>query len=138
MTPDSTQLEMDFDAIAAVLAAALNRGAPTGVWLTSERAYGGVGVFTNTSDGRHGGTGLPESFPRGAAALPFLVESVLDGVQDDIAELTGLPWPSDPHSTKPLPEAWARVADGQLTFGYGSIQLGDGYDISGLIVTLSR
>jgi hypothetical protein len=108
---------MDFDSIAAVLAAALNRVAPAGVWLTSERVHGDMEVFTNTPDGRQVGTGLPERFPRCMAALPFLVESVLDGVQYDIAEVTRLPWPPDPHSTEPLPEAWARVADGQLTFG---------------------
>jgi hypothetical protein len=137
MTPDA-ELEMDYDSIAAVLVAELNRVSPSAVWLTSERDQHGVAVFTNTPEGRQIGTGLPERFPRGAAALPFLVESVLDGVQDDIAEVTRMPWPSDQESTEPLPEAWARVADGRLTFGYGSIQLGEDYDISGLLVERRR
>jgi hypothetical protein len=55
------------------------------------------------------------------AFVPGVVEMALNAVQDDVAHAThGIAWPSDPETTQPLPQRWATVEDGLLSFGYGS------------------
>jgi hypothetical protein len=56
--------------------------------------------------------------------LPFVTERILDAIQDDVAEATrGIAWPTDPRSSVPLPEPWAKVTGDVLSFGYGSLTL---------------
>jgi hypothetical protein len=40
---------------------------------------------------------------------------------DDVVHATqGTAWPTDPETPQPLPECWATVEEGVLSFGYGS------------------
>jgi|SRR5215470_16097192 len=128
---DHTQLL----AIGEALTDELNRFVPDGVRLTCERWQNHILIFTDTPTGRAGGTGVTDGgldWRDPGARVAGVAESVLDGVQDDVAEATAGPWPIDDASEGPLPRRWARVEQGRLIFGYGSRQLGDGLDLSDL------
>jgi hypothetical protein len=110
--------------LADALIERLNPQLPEGCWLergTSE-GWGGVSLFMHTGEGSWGGSGiasLEETITE--AFVPGVVEMALDAVQDDVAHATyGIAWPSDPETTQPLPQRWATVEDGLLSFGYGS------------------
>jgi hypothetical protein len=111
-------------ALAGALIERLNPQLPEGCWLESGTSedWGGVWLFMHTAEGSWGGSGiasLEETITE--ALLPGVVEMTLDAVQDDVAHATqGSAWPSDPETTQPLPQCWARVEDGVLSFGYGT------------------
>jgi hypothetical protein len=130
-------LEGDSDllALGRALADELNRFMPQGVWLTCERWQDRVFIFTNTSAGRWGGVGVTDGgldWPNPDFRIRGVVESVLNGVQDVVAETTGDPWPRDEKSADPLPQQWARVEEGRLVFGYGDNQFGEGLHLATL------
>lgn len=110
--------------LADALIERLNPQLPEGCWLDSGTSedWGGVWLFMHTAEGSWGGSGiasLEETITE--ALLPGVVEMALDAVQDDVAHATqGIAWPSDPETTQPLPQCWARVEGGVLSFGYGT------------------
>jgi len=110
------------------LVARLNDELPDGCWLecgTSE-LWGGAVLYMHTDEGSWGGTGIgtPED-PFDEVDLPAVVEAALSAVQDDVAYATqGLAWPYHDNASEPLPPSWAKLAQGVLTFGYGSKSLG--------------
>jgi hypothetical protein len=110
--------------LADALIERLNPQLPERCWLergTSE-GWGGVSLFMDTVEGSCGGSGiasLEETITE--AFVPGVFEMALDAVQDDVAHAThGIAWPSDPETTQPLPQRWASVEDGLLSFGYDS------------------
>jgi hypothetical protein len=111
-------------ALADVLIERLNPRLPEGCWLergTSEE-WGGVWVLMHTDEGSCGGSGLASLDETITEVLvPGVVEAALDAIQDDVAHATqGVAWPSDPRSAQPLPQRWATLENGMLSFGYGS------------------
>jgi hypothetical protein len=111
-------------ALADVLIERLNPHLPKGCWLErgTSKDWGGVWLFMYTAEGSWGGSGvasLEATIPE--ALVPGVVEMALDAVQDDVAHATqGTVWPTDAETTQPLPQCWATVEEGVLSFGYGS------------------
>jgi hypothetical protein len=120
----SAVMIVSVSALADVLVEQVNPRLPEGCWLergTSDE-WGGVWLFMHTAEGSWGGSGiasLEETITD--VFVAGVVEMALDAVQDDVAHATqGIAWPADPNTTRPLPERWARVEAGVLSFGYGS------------------
>jgi hypothetical protein len=82
----------------------------------------------HTAEGSWGGSGIAGMADTiDADELPFVTEMILDAIQDDVADASrGAAWPSDPTAAVPLPEPWAKVTEGVLSFRYGSRTLGAG------------
>jgi hypothetical protein len=130
-------VDLELRALGHALADELNRFVPEGVWLTWERwpPTDRLFIFANTSAGRWGGTGVRDGglpWPDPDTRIIGVAESVLNGVQDNVVEATGEPWPSDGTSLDPLPLPWARVNGGRLVFGYGATRFGNGLDLAAL------
>src|SRR5262245_27337392 len=127
------ELTISVSALGELLVAALNPHLPDGLWLTCEPLdrWGGYGYgleMHTVADGSWGAAGVANySGLHGPGALAGDVEDLLDRIQEDVALASrGIAWPMDPTWTEgPLPRPWARVGDGVLAFGYGSLTFGD-------------
>jgi hypothetical protein len=131
-------VKVNVRALGEALAVRLNRELPNGCWLTCDtvEGWGGVALFMNTAEGSWGGSGIAGMADSvDVDQLPFVTQSILDAIQDDVAHASkGVAWPSDPAAEIPLPEAWARLADAVLVFGYGSRALGEGIPLAEIAV----
>jgi hypothetical protein len=116
-------VQINLAVLAETLAGRLNSALPEETWVEAHGAE--IAFYAN--DGWYGADSLDWGWDddRGTAeSLVFVVERLLDSVQDTVAHATrGVAWPPpDPKSPSPLPLAWAQVRDEQLRFGFGSDQ----------------
>ena len=87
---------------------------PDGMTLLDGQGFSGGAEFDMTEhlDGRRELTH--------ARDVVFLIERILDLVQDFIADSSAEPWPS----TERLPEPWVRRVQGGIEYGYGGQAFG--------------
>jgi hypothetical protein len=114
------RLQIDPSAFARELAARLNAQLPLGTRLEVD---GPILSFYG-QDGRYSVTDLADSLDADDLddeRLSYLVEAMLENVQTDVAHATrGVLWPYwERGRADPLPSPWARVRQGDLSFGYG-------------------
>ena len=130
--------KIDVRALGEALTRDLNPELPAGCWLTCDRVegWGGVALFMNTAEGSWGGSGLAGMADSvDVDELSGDVEAILDSIQDDVAHASrGVAWPTDPAAKVPLPEPWAKLAGGMLSFGYGSRRFGHGIRLADITV----
>ena len=131
-------MRVDLVSVAREIGTQLNPCLPDGCWLEVEADdYSQVAwLRTYTREGEWAASGLLDftlgPFERNQdplttdeSNLAETVREALSGVQDDIVYASrGERWPKDPLSEDPLPSAWARLDDSQLSYGYGSLTIG--------------